>query len=239
MNNDAFAIGDYDIYLNKFPNDAEALIARGKLLMEQDEFDLAIKDFTNYCSQDKSNDEVYAALYFAYLAKKDTMTALKYLDSAIALRPLKSTYSKIKADIYFDKGQYNIACKYYDKAIAANRGEINFYISKAEAKAASGLYNDAAYTIKKAISYKPSSPELHYDLAFYLFSSKRYQEALEEGKKAENLKYKDQKNLFEIIAVCHNNLGNAKEACKYFQKAINKGSKEAQNWYLNQGCADE
>lgn len=238
LNNDAFAIGDYSIYLAKFPRDKEALLARGKLLMEQKEYASAISDLKNYLNYEPKNHEAYASLFFAYKEIGNSSMAHIYLDTALMLKPMQSKYNKLKADMLFDNKKYEEACKYYDRAISSNFGNIDLYLSKAEAKYQLGLYNDAVVAMNRAISYKPNNAELHYDKAFYLLQSKRYTESLTECKKANELKYSDSSSLYFLMAVCSNNLGYAEDACTYFNKSKALGNKDA-DAYLKQVCEEE
>jgi tetratricopeptide (TPR) repeat protein len=237
LNNDAFALGDYSIYLNKYPNDKEALLARGKLYMEQKEYPSAIKDFKKYLSFNSKNHEVYSSIYYAYKELGNKDLAHKYIDTALMLRPLQSKYNEIKANLLFDDKKYEKACVYYDKAIKSNFGNINLYLSKAEAKYQLGLYNDAVVAINNALKYKPNNAELNYDKAFYLLQSKRYKESLTASKRAYDLKYADSATLYFLMAVCSNNLGLADDACLYFKKSKDLGNTEAAQ-YLKQVCED-
>lgn len=237
LRNEAFAIGDYTVYLEKYPNDEEALLARGKLYMEQQEYTSAIADLRQYASLGNKNHEVYISLYYAYRATNQPNAAQLYLDSALVAKPLNSKYNIIKAEMLFDDKKYEEACTYYDKAIRSNYGNIDLYIAKAEAKYLQGLYNDAVVEMDNALRYKPNNANLHYDKAFYLLQSKRYKESLAAGKNALKHQYSDSSTLYFLLAVCSNNLGLAEDACTYFTKANELGNKDAAN-YLKQVCEE-
>ena len=237
MNNTAFALGDYTIYLKQYPMDYEARLARGKLLLEQNELAKAIEDISVYTEKNKDNDDAYLALFFAYKTLKKSEQALLAIDSAIAIKPFNSKYHKLKADYLFDLGNFKDACLNYDKAIASFRSNTELYISKAEAKYKLGLYNDAVEAVSKAIEYKSSDANFHFDKAFYLLQAKRYEESNTAIKEAINLNYSDRATAYFIQAINYNNLGYAEDACLNFKKAQKFGKTEAKE-YVGKLCDD-
>ncbi len=235
LRNDALAIGDYDIYLARFPEDIEARLSRGRILLSQKEANQAIIDLKIYTQQVKSNDDAYLALFFAYKLIDNKEQAHLNLDSAIILKPYNAKMYKLKADLYFDEEKYVDACFYYDKSLAQQSNNTDILVPKAEAKFKLGLYNDAAEAMENAIEVEPKNANFRYDRAFYLLQGKRYAESLLEIEQCIKLNYADLKNAYFIKAIANNNLGFAEAACEDFTKSSELGNQEAKK-YMEKLC---
>jgi len=230
LKNSAFALGDYNIFIAQYPDDHEAKFARGKILLQENNYKEAIGDISFYTHKVNTNEDAYLALFFAYKKLGENEKALASIDTAVELKKLSPSLNKIKADFLFDLGKFEEAAKSYDRAIESHRSNTDLYVSKAEAKFKVGLYNDAVAAMEKAINYAGDNPNHFYDKAFYLMQAKRHQESNKAIKKAIELKYADSATAYFISAINFNNLGFAKDACLNFKKALALGKLEAKEY---------
>jgi len=147
----------------------------------------------------------------------------------------------VKTNIYFsaaesafDSGKYEDAIKYYDKVIEADSGNAMAYLGK-------GLALDALGNTKKPWSFRQSI-EINKDLAkaynakgTTLASLERYEESLENFKKAAELKPKNSAYQNDV-AYGLNNLGRFEEAIQYAEKALKLNPRSGVA-YSNKGFA--
>ena len=238
LKNEAFAIGDYDVYLEQFPDDPEALLARGKLFLRQEEAAKAIVDLKKYTLKNTTNEEAYLALFFAYKMQNKIPEALSAIDAAINIKSYDAKFHQLKADVLFDEKRYTEACVSYDKVLGIQRNNIEVMVSKASAKFQLGLMNDAVVAMESAISYDASNPDHYYDKAFYLLQAKRYTEVHEVADLALKHNYNDIGAVHFLKAIAYNNLGFAESACTSFTLAAKFGNKEAVA-YAKKLCEEE
>ena len=130
--------------IEKFPNEADGYLRRATNSLDKKEFESAEADLNTYL--DKSQDKVEAhyqiskllynlKIYMPDASYKDWDydKALSEIDQALSVSP-QAVYTRLKADIYFAKEDYNSALSEYNKLIGTELNAAEIYICMADCK---------------------------------------------------------------------------------------------------------
>ena len=196
------AIECYDKVIELNPNYTEAYKGKADTYYIKKDYNLAIECYDKVIELNPNYTEAYKGKADTYYIKKDYNLAIEWYDKAIKLNPNYAEAYKGKADTYYQlanyddddydyydkrKKYYNLAIEWYDKSIELNHNYAEAYKGKADTYYKINNYNLAIKWYDKAIELKPSS-ELYRCKSEVLSSLKRYSEAEECRRKAEELR---------------------------------------------------
>ncbi len=119
-------LGLLDLFVSKYPDNAEGYYRRATPLIDMERFDDANKDLMQYYKQSKDKavanariaDIIYTKLLYQPTPVYSQWTydvAIEYIDKALALSPDDSSYKLLKARILMSKRDFGEALKIYDE----------------------------------------------------------------------------------------------------------------------------
>jgi tetratricopeptide (TPR) repeat protein len=200
------------------PTDAGLYYRRGALLYQNEEFALAQKDLQQAWAM--APVESHALSLATILAKKNTDSALLFLQTAIQRLPESVALQVSLARGYQQKGEAQKALTQSNAIIAKYPNNIDALVLKAELLQGLDQQTEALQTLEKAYSLAPFDAELVHNLAF----------AYAEAKNAKVLALSDSLIRADINAIHAEpyyfkglyfvNTGNNTEAIKQLDAAI-------------------
>jgi tetratricopeptide (TPR) repeat protein len=152
---------DFEQALARNPINHSALSGRGTILMEREEWDLAIMDFQKVLSLDISTRKkgaVFNSLALAYEGKGELQKALANYSLAIEAKPEDSELLFNRATFFNKHGQPDQALADADKAVSINPADSRNYTVRGTAFLAKGQADKAIADYSKAISLDPNGP---------------------------------------------------------------------------------
>lgn len=161
------------------------LLARA--LMQQKQYDQAIRWLVELKAEDRQDPEVLLLLAECHVARQEKAEALQALDEAITLQPDSEIPYLLQARLYLDEGNHVRAQAAYERVLERNDQNVQALNNLAVLLSASrpGLVLDLSRAFKLAVaawSLQPGNPEIaetlgwiqalreEYSAAFYLLS---------------------------------------------------------------------
>lgn len=200
------------------PKNATLYYKRGVLLLQNEQFNYAEKDFKK--AWVLKHEEQYALGVTNVLRRKNTDSAIVFIEQAIQVLPESIALQISLARGYQQKEDLNKALSICEELLAKYPGQLDALQLKAELLRAQNKNEEAIATLEKAYSYAPNDPELAHSLAFAYAEAKNIKaialsdsliKADPEGKHAEPYYFK---------GVYYSNIGNKTGALVFFNQAI-------------------
>lgn len=209
------------------PEFSNAYSNRGNVYRMGKKYELAIRDYSTSLKLDPKDLRVLYSRANTYLEMENFKKAIDDYSSIIKLKP---TFS----NIYFDRAYANIRIDNFKKAkkdleaqLELNPNDFKSLANLINIKYKLGLYNEALTDYTKIFERFPNQPNLHilYNNRANLYQElDEYQKALNDINKALSIN-KNYDIGFLNRAGINMKLGNEKEACQDFKKAIELGVK--------------
>lgn len=177
------AIDTYSAILDMKDNDADTYFMRGKLRLESDLYDDAIRDFNSAVDNDKKNPDMYVKIYEALSNFGYDEQGQDYIDQAMALDMKFTDFQKGK--LLFCKGDYDSARTSLEKARQTDEPGVILYLGRTYE--ALGDSNYAASLYKTYIEKKPDDVDVLNQLGLCLIESQDYDGALSAFQSALNV----------------------------------------------------
>ncbi len=200
------------------PMNAGLYYKRGVLLLQNEQFSYAEKDFKKAWSL--KPDEQNALGVVNLLRRKNTDSAISFIEEALNKIPESIALKISLARGYQQKGDLEKAISICNNLIKEYPGQLDALQLKAELLQAQNKNEEAIITLEKAYSYAPGDAELAHSLAFIYAQTKNIKtialsdsliEADTEGKHAEPYYFK---------GVYYANIGKKTGALVFFNQAI-------------------
>ena len=200
------------------PMNAGLYYKRGVLLLENEQFNHAEKDFKK--AWELKSDEQTALGVVNLLKRKNTDSAIAFIEEALNKIPESIPLKISLARGYQQKGDLQKAISICNDIIAEYPGQLDALQLKAELLQAQNKNEEAIATLEKAYAYAPGDAELAHSLAFAYAQSKNVKAialsdsliaADKEGKHAEPYYFK---------GVYYANIGKKAGALVFFNQAI-------------------
>jgi tetratricopeptide (TPR) repeat protein len=169
----------------------------------------------------KNGQDAYAAytLGQTYLELEDEKNAIVQFQNAIDLEP-QSQWMYELGLICYNQSDYKSALKYFE--MAANKGynkSNDFYENYGFAQLYSGDTENGIKTLNIVLERKPNNKELMNNIAYAMYDTKKYNEALDYFTKLLNINPKDATTLY-MAGLTFQKLGQKEKGQKICDNAI-------------------
>lgn len=201
------------------PEEADAYEQRAQLYYEQEQYELADKDYERLIELDRGNVTGYMGLGRNATVQGRCNDAIKQFDYVVKMHSDYSSGYSFRAEAYIKKGEYTKAANDIVKALEINGDRKAFYLLQDMADSAKIVME--AKLKAKALKNK-SIPEWQEYLGVVNEYAKDYPKAIEYYKKAMELypSAYDAKRIY----VCYEAMGNYSKALEYIDYAIEMDS---------------
>jgi tetratricopeptide (TPR) repeat protein len=179
----------------------EVLFKKGKSLLEQQEFQLSVRDFDEALKAGENTIALFQERANAYLGLGNRKSALDNIAKAIALEPGNSDLYYNSGLIKEENGDFESAKTDYDKAIKLNPKDASAFYGRAACKAELGDYGAGISDLDDAIAIKPKDASYHKQRGNFNYQLGNKNEACADWKKA--LELGDAKAKFSIDQYCN------------------------------------
>lgn len=230
-----FAFSDISFYINRFPNDMDARLARIELSGEMNDYETEIADLL-YCIQhDSMNLSLHFTLLQAYTKSHRFDEALTQVDYLINVYPDDISLYYQKAYIYYAKGKYEeslsvlnlylIRVPDHHEALKL-KADNHFYLKN---------FDIAEAVYLKILSKDSLDPNILADLGHVYLQTGKFQ--LADSILTKSIRSKNETPAYAYLGrgIARYNLGLGTEACNDFEKSLRLGETKAQE-YLNKYC---
>lgn len=169
----------------------------------------------------KNTQDAYAAytLGKTYLELEDEKSAIVQFQKAIELEP-QSQWMYELGLVFYNQNDYKSALKYFE--MAANKGynkSNDFYENYGFAQLYSGDTENGIKTLNIVLERKPNNKELMNNIAYAMYGTKKYNEALDYFKKLLDINPKDATTLY-MAGLTFQKLGQKEKGQKICDNAI-------------------
>ncbi|MCY2686798.1 tetratricopeptide repeat protein [Salinimicrobium sp. TH3] len=226
----------FDKAIDIYPDSPGPYSNRGNIYRMRKEYSLAINDFSKSLELYPENLNVRYARANTYLDSEDFQMAISDYTKIIEEKPSFP-------DIYFDRAYANIRLENYKDAktdlesqLAVNPKDFKSLANLINLKTKMKLFDEALEDYEKIFDQYPNQPNLHI---LYNNRATLYQDVNENQKALEdiNIALKINRNYdigFLNRAGINLKLGNKKQACKDFEKALKLGVKKHDHFKIDE-----
>ncbi|MDP4284235.1 MAG: tetratricopeptide repeat protein [Bacteroidota bacterium] len=164
-----------------------------------------------------------------YLELENEQNAIPQYQKAITLDPERSTWIYELALIYYNQNDYKNALKYFDMAIEKGYTKTNdFYENYGFTQLYMGDTENGLKTLTLLLERKPNNKELLTDIAYAMYTTKQYKEALDYYGKLLSINSNDASSLF-MAGMTFQKMGQKDKGQKICDKAIQMDPSLARN----------
>ena len=185
------ALGNYQSFLQREPNDAEALFQAGYISFKLDQLD-------------------QAKGYFRKLTAVDP----KHAGGAANLAALEARYNEIRTGR--NEKTPGITLR---EVAQANPTSVEAHVNLGAQLITESVYPEALSILERAVSLQPNSPAAQYDLGLAQLKEKKYEEAITSNRKALELK-PDWPDAFNNLGLAYAGLSRWQEAATAYREAL-------------------
>ncbi len=230
------AIEDFTKFIENSPRNSDAYIFRGKAFAKIGNYQKAIEDFTKAIEINERN-------YEAYLSRADVFVKMgmyrEAIDDCTKVLNINPTIEKAllkRGKIYLMIGEYKKAIEDFTKAIEINPNMTFAYYYRGKIYESLGEYEKALEDYTSIIDINPNFRNIFLIRGKLLFKIGKYEEAIEDLKKASSANKKENKGIIKMLGIAHLNIGDYREAIKYFTEILKMDPENAEAYY-NRGTA--
>ena len=179
------ALADFEMGLSHDPNNFRCLLEAGRISIDLQEIDKAIKFFEKAFEITKDNESAIVGLSYS-LSLRGLQKALeKNYDGAIsdlkdALKLCPETWEILYnlGNAYLKSGNYQLARDHYEKALELNNTNVDLLCNKGIASERLGAFSEAAAAYKKALVLDPKNNPAAYNYSLLLLKLGFYKKGL-------------------------------------------------------------
>jgi predicted TPR repeat methyltransferase len=164
-------------FLEKNPNNAEALHALGLLYVQQEKFDQAVDYFQQAADLAPDSAALLTHLGNAQQALGLFAQSSDTLKKALDIDPDNPQILNNLGVIYYRLGNLDLAIRYYEHAVAKGSDYADAHFNLGVARAKKGQLDSAAQHYDLTLTYAEHHPGAHYQLGKLLMNRKRFKEA--------------------------------------------------------------
>ncbi len=171
------------------PDNGYAYCYIASLRYGNDEYGKALSAINQAIKKLPKKDKEYVAMAYVirariYLQLRDTANALNDYGMAIKINPKSTDYYNERAEIYFKKGQYDLADADYLRMMALDPGDVMGYMGIGRNAKEQGKYGDAVKLFDYVIQMEPEYSSGYSFRAECYIKQKKYSEAIDDIIKA-------------------------------------------------------
>ncbi len=210
----------YSAILALRPQEVNALFLRGRLYLEEGQYDLAMADFDKTVELDKDGYDLRIEIAGLLSEKGYTDEGLQYLQKFLADNEKKlSDYDKGR--IYYYMGDYEKAKTSLESAKSEESDDIILLLGKSYEQL--GDYNYATSVYKNYLDEHPQSAEIFNQLGLCKMKSGEYEEALSAFRSASNVENNGMSQTLEFNQIAaYEYVGNFKQAAVLMEEYLKK-----------------
>lgn len=202
------------------PKNAELYYHRGSMLYHNNQLLHAEQDLRKAWQLDPS--EEYALSLTTILRRRNTDTAITFLQEAIKKMPESIALHIGLARGYEQKGQYDKALTITDEILKQFPNQLDALLLKSDLLKEQKKYDEALKYMEAAYTYAPLDADIGYELA-YDYAEAKNNKALQLADTLIRLDPSERSaRAYYIKAVYFKNIGNNTEAIKYFNESIQR-----------------
>ncbi|UCD70787.1 MAG: tetratricopeptide repeat protein [Syntrophobacterales bacterium] len=196
---------------------------RGKVSMEQGEYDLAIDSLSQALYEDPNFVDAHILLAKAYYKKKGAyLESIKYLKKAIELDGDNLEACSLLAKIYIENGKYGDAFPVVKKILGIAPDSGFAYGHMGEILSYKGKHREAIETLRKSLQLDQGNPRVYFLLGNVFERLGRLADAVLEYETAVELspttyQYRD------ALATCYRSLNQEMSAFRHWKKCLELG----------------
>lgn len=185
-----------------------------------EDYGKAVKFLQQSIAKGDKDAEATYTLGRTYLELGDEKNTILQFQNAIALEPARNSWIYELGLIYYMKNNYKNSLKYFDMAANAGYNKTNdFYENYGFAQLYSGDTENGLKSLNIILERKPNNKELINDIAYAMYETKQYNEALKYFSKLLELNPKDAASLF-MAGMTFQKLGQEEKGKKICENAI-------------------
>lgn len=210
----------YNAILELRPQEVNALFLRGRLHLEEDQYEAALEDFDKTVELDKEGYNLRIEIAGLLTEKGYKDAGLQYLQKFLADNEKKlSDYDKGR--IYYYMGDYENAKGALERAKAEESDDIILLLGKSYEQL--GDYNYATSVYKNYLDEHPESAEIFNQLGLCKMKSGEYEEALSAFRSANNVENNGMSQTLEFnLIAAYEYVGNFKQAAVLMEEYLKK-----------------
>jgi tetratricopeptide (TPR) repeat protein len=191
----------------------------GMSYYNQEDYGKAEKYLKEVVSKNCQNPYVFYTLGRTYLELEDEKNAIVQFKKAIELEP-KSQWLYELGLICYNQNDYRNAVKYFEMSADQGYHKSNdFYENYGFAQLYSGNSENGIKTLNIILERKPNNKELMNNIAYAMYDTKKYDQALEYFKKVLDINPKDATTLY-MAGLTFQQLGQKEKGQKICDNAI-------------------
>lgn len=176
----------------------------------------------------KDGEAAYA-LARTYMELEDNKSTITYYQMAVEANPERSNWQYELALLYYNINDYKNSLKCFEGAVKAGyRQDNDFLENMGFCQLYAGNVDSAMKSLNEVMERKPNNISLMTDIAYAMYSTKRYQGAVEFYEKVLTLNPKDARSLF-MAGMSFQKMGQKEKGQKICDKAIEMDPSLAKN----------
>ena len=201
----------------------------GMSYYKSEDYGKAEKYLTTAIQKNDKDAQVVYTLGRTYLELENEKKAIPLFEKAIALEPARNNWMNELGLIYYNQSDYKNAVKYFNMASDAGLVKNNDFLENlAFAQLYTGDADNAMKNLNIILEKKPNNTQLMNDIAFAMYSTKRYEGAIEYYQKLLTVNPKDAASLF-MAGMTFQKMGQKEKGQKICDKAIEMDPSLAKN----------
>lgn len=201
----------------------------GMSYYKSEEYGKAEKYLNTAIQKNDKDAQLVYTLGRTYLELENEKKAIPLFEKAIALEPERNNWMNELGLIYYNQSDYKNAVKYFNMALKSGLIQNNDFLENlAFAQLYTGDADNAMKNLNIIQEKKPNNTQLMNDIAFAMYSTKRYEGAIEYYQKLLTLNPKDASSLF-MAGMTFQKMGQKEKGQKICDKAIEMDPSLAKN----------
>lgn len=179
--------------------------------------------------KDPKDGEAAYSLGRTYMEMENVKSTITYYQMAVDASPTRGNWQYELALIYYNVNDYKNSLKCFNGAIAANyRQDNDFLENMGFCQLYAGDIENAMKSLNQVMEKKPNNASLMTDIAYAMYSTKRYQGAVDFYEKSLAINPKDASSLF-MAGMSFQKMGQKDKGQSICDKAIEMDPSLAKN----------
>lgn len=234
--------GDFDKALAQFetalalePEKTEIFIQKGLFYKEYEMFDEALEAFETAGKKGHPKLVVHKEKANIYLEMGEKRKAIAEHNKALEIDPTFETSLMMLGRLNFEIEDYQRSIEYYTRAIQQDKSSVFAYYNRAISHFFFKNYDECIEDMHQVLKEKEDVLGAHFYLGAAYERKQVLNAAYEHMEEFVKFKPDDAEGLFRAGRIAHN-LGKAKEACEYWERASSFGAEDKAKPLMNEHC---